>query len=832
MAASIRADNILPRTGVRLASFTIRREDLVDGVQITPKKLAEIDDWFLVLSVTKDAGKVLTFATPPGTECKTGADARRYVGSALRVPASVLQARDFVVARMSKDANFSFECDIDTDSPALIAVSKRLQAAGGRTGTASGLPIPLTIDVFAIDPEKKEVLSSRVEVTLTLAPLRPMQRFDGYVALDFGNTSTTLVRTGTYEDAFEVVQADRRHPKDVGDFLVANVPGPARTALRIKAFQLSEQPDHFPHYVTCVGDKALEEDSLIHWLAIGAGTMATRALETESADWLVLGAKRLLSDRKRSEAGSGDVIVLQNQVQTIPAEDPAELYIANMLAGFFHHEQSIPAPLAVTCPTTFNESEVARLRRTVARALHRVLGEPPSSFRQAMIDTRVPLVVDEASAAAFYFVYKDFMSGPGRMPAFRYLYPNGMHMLLYDCGGGTTDLSLIRLEAPDANHLKLSVLGRAGHRSFGGDFITQQVFRLLKMRIAKAKDMSEELPEPPSPAKLAEYLREYEKEIDKLVPTKYDARQMQNEAAQERRRVSLALWSLAEAWKVALSTTSEVSGDGIDARHIFPVASAFGVDPEAFVSMEVKRRELDALIDPDIDRTIDYANALIRTCMATKEEPRPSDDAGPLELPEVHWVYLVGNAARYPRIKERMLDPQAGLAVRYLKDRLAEVPLADFKNSVAKGAVVAMRFQRQAMGTTVSWDEDLIRRLPFDIVHTTLGGAGDRILFRAGDLYSKRLRKTLDIRPSPGSGRALAQEIVLSRKWPGDTKAEKYLVFRFPEPIKGVYVIEYDDEDEHAFIAYPDREGGRDERVVADPVDAAPYIAPAQSGKI
>ena len=44
--------------------------------------------------------------------------------------------------------------------------------------------------------------------------------------------------------------------------------------------------------------------------------------------------------------------------------------------------------------------------------------------------------------------------------------------------------------------------------------------------------------------------------------------------------------------------------------------------------------------------------------------------------------------------------------------------------------------------------------------------------------------------------------------------------------------IEYDAEDEHAFIAYLDREGGRDERVVADPVEVAPYLAPPQSGKI
>jgi molecular chaperone DnaK (HSP70) len=113
------------------------------------------------------------------------------------------------------------------------------------------------------------------------------------------------------------------------------------------------------------------------------------------------------------------------------------------------------------------------------------------------------MVIDEASAAAFYFAYRDFINGPGQFPAFRYLYPSGMHMLLYDCGGGTTDLSLVRLEGADEDHLKISVLGRAGHRTFGGDFITEQVFRLLKMKLAALRG---ELPPVPAPAKVPDFV--------------------------------------------------------------------------------------------------------------------------------------------------------------------------------------------------------------------------------------------------------------------------------------------------------------------------------------
>lgn len=827
MAVSIRVDNVVPRTGVRSQPFTIRNADLVDGVQVTPQRLDDINDWFMVLSVTREHGRFVSFR-PDVKEFRTGADARRYVGNTLKVPPATYQTREFVVVRMSKQDDFHFECEVDTDDQSLIDAAKQLQATVGRAGAASGFPVPFTIDVFAIDPATRRVIKSHVDAKLTLAPMRPMAPFDGYVALDFGNTSTTFVRTRADDDGFEVVQADVRL---VADERSGGAATPAQTALRIRDYRPAEKTEHFSRYVSRIGAAAMQ-DGPAPWLTLGGGEMGSICSDNQPRDQLLLGAKRLLSDRRRSEAGAGTVIMLDNEVHTIPAEDAAELFIANMVAGFFFHEQSIPEPIVVTCPTTFTESEVARLRRTVARALHRAQGELAATFRQGMIERRVPLVIDEASAAAFYFAYKDFMSGPGRMPAFRYLYPNGMHMMLYDCGGGTTDLSLVRLEAFDAGHMKLSVLGRAGHRTFGGDFITEQVFRLLKMKLALTRG---DFGDPPPPAKLAEYLAENEREFDRHVPTRHDIRQMQNEEARIRRDRTLALWQLAEAMKVALAEEPAVTTENISRQVVLEVGKAFelGEIPENWsVKFEVSRKELDALVDPAIDRTIEYANDLVRTCMAELAATRSGDAAAPLEIPEVHWVYLVGNASRYPRIKERMLDPKKGLAVRFLKERLAEVSPADFKNSVAKGAAVAMRFLRQAMGTSVSWDEDLIRKLPFDVVHATLGAAGDRVLFRAGDLYSSRMRETIEVRPNPGTTRATTQEIVLSRKWPGETRAEKYLVFKFPEPIQGRYVIEYDEEDEHAFIAYPDREGGRDERVIADPVEPAPYIAPPQGGKI
>jgi hypothetical protein len=247
--------------------------------------------------------------------------------------------------------------------------------------------------------------------------------------------------------------------------------------------------------------------------------------------------------------------------------------------------------------------------------------------------------------------------------------------------------------------------------------------------------------------------------------------------------------------------------------------------------LRVDRRELDALIDPEIDRTIQYANDLISNCMARLSAEQASAADRPLEIPEVHWVYVVGNASRYPRILERLLDEKQGLSVRFLKDRLADIPADDFKNAVAKGAVVAMKLQRTEMGLTVTWDQNLMKKLPYDIVHETLGKASDHVLFEAGEIYSRRMRRTLDVRPDPSTGRATTREIVLSRCWPGETRATKHLVFRFDEPISGPYVIEYDEESK-AFVAYPNRDDGAEERVEAEPFEPVPYVAPPQSGRI
>lgn len=814
MTASIHAKGVVPRTGVRRYQFTIANTDLIDHVLVTPAVLAEADLWYLVVSLQREAAKFIRIR--PTEQHVVGPEARQKVGQVLKFPPSVQQAKEFVLVALRGTSPLDMEIEVDTDYPTLIKKAEK-QPGGQRQGASPGEALDFTIGAFVIKPETKTVLSSTVTARLILSPMQGMRPFPGYAALDFGNTSSTLACSETNQQDFDVIQAD------VLDAL-ADHPAPVQTALRISGIKPGPTPADFTVYESRIG---------------------TRAMEGKEDEWLVLGAKRLLSDRRQADIDSGsDIVILNNVTHNVPHEDPAEVFISRMLQGFFYHRQSIPEPIVVTCPTTFSDAEVNRLRRTVARAFHRVLGKSAASFKPDQIERQVPVVIDEASAAAFYFVYRDFISGPGRMPAFRYLYPQGMHMLLYDCGGGTTDLALVRLEAADDEHLKISVLGRAGHRTFGGDFITEQVFRLLKMKLAALR---QEIDTPPPPAKLREFLDKYRVAIDRAIPTTYDVRQIQNQAAIARRNTTLALWQVAERLKVRLSApgvqavTPEFSEqDFLNQvwRAVNPKEPVF--PEEAMAELKLQRREVDALVDPEILRTIEYANDLIEMCLGSLQPERTpgggSAAAAGREIPEVHWVYLVGNASRYPRIREMLLEEGHGLRVRYLKDRLARVSPEDFKNSVAKGAIVAMKLRTMAMGMTVSWDQQLMRRLPFDVVHVTLGKAGDRVLHAAGLLYQDLLPKTIDIKPDPVTGRPVVREVVLHRRWPGERRAEPYIIFRFPEAVEGPHLVAYDADEEsdtaHRFICYPKREGGVEDKVVGDPFEAPPYLAPPQGGKI
>lgn len=147
-------------------------------------------------------------------------------------------------------------------------------------------------------------------------------------------------------------------------------------------------------------------------------------------------------------------------------------------------------------------SVVATFPTTYPASLRQIIREILEELQVQEIDTRF----DEATAAAIFYIWKEIGADPvcgmhGLMARSRKdkqgrSYQN---ILLYDLGGGTTDIALIQLlyeelsifaEGEDrgngGSYFRITprLLGTTGHRNLGGDLITLWVFRLIKAKLA------------------------------------------------------------------------------------------------------------------------------------------------------------------------------------------------------------------------------------------------------------------------------------------------------------------------------------------------------------
>lgn len=161
--------------------------------------------------------------------------------------------------------------------------------------------------------------------------------------------------------------------------------------------------------------------------------------------------------------------------------------------------------LVVTFPTTYPAS----LRRRLREMIH--------DLDVSSIDTHF----DEGTASALYYIWREICADPicgvnGLMARCRKdrhgrSYQN---ILLYDLGGGTTDIALIQLiyeEVPIFEPLDKTeaegcyfrvtprLLGATGHRYIGGDLLTLWLFRLVKTKLADRilSLIAQDLIEPP-----------------------------------------------------------------------------------------------------------------------------------------------------------------------------------------------------------------------------------------------------------------------------------------------------------------------------------------------
>jgi hypothetical protein len=721
----------------------------------------------------------------------------------------------FLLGEVRRETPLAVTVVVDTDSPEFIAL-----AANAAHRTSAGVALEVQLITYPKPPQGARCDPEQRTLTVNLMPAQVMPRLEGFVALDLGNTNSTLVLMEKDTD-------------EVHDIKVVNVEGgdagaPVETAVELVAYPRRKAPGGYGPIDPEQQEREAEQARAYPTPEWTIGAMA----KLETNGWLILGAKRNLADPEAAPlhpslepprrgappaapTGREDngflPVNIEGHKHYISKRLPAELFITAVLKQLCQQERRYPGQLAITHPSTYSSREAEVLRETVYHAWRRAMGGDAYKLDREKLEKLIPVVLDEASAAAIYFLYRDFAQAPGGLKVFRYLYPRGMDMLLYDCGGGTTDVALVHagMRPGDGGKrvLGVEVLGRTGVRDFGGDDITAAVFKIVKgqlgAQLSGAVSGQPRLTYPKnSPQDLPAWLKTNRAALDRLVPTRFNPRHL-DEASRGPMRAAKDLWFWAETIKKKLGVESPYKNDP---RNVFwdpnmVLVQLLGSKFPAlkgeqlhnfFKNVEVHREEVDELIRPQVHKSIDNTNRMIAERLAPDSE--------------VNWVYVVGNASLYPLVREAI---QERLHVRFLKedakangeDRAKDVrgrmrfDKDDLKNPVAKGAVLALGLYSKVGGMGLDFDNTLKDRLPFHVLFRDLGAGGYRTLFREHEHYDQLGEKVIPVPPAEederGEQRDRRTDVFLRRQWPGDDRPSRFLHFQFDRPVDGPLMVSY-----------------------------------------
>jgi hypothetical protein len=710
------------------------------------------------------------------------------------------------------------------------------------------------------------VQSEPGQINLILQPVRPVSRYPGCVALDLGNSNSTLVSmpSGSDEtDDLQVLDISGERGQ-----LVRTCP-PSPSSVRIDAVYTWD-----PQALAPAGDgvRAIRRfpGALHDFSPRALAWVVGQKANVGTVRGLILGAKRLVAGKNWEEVRNvevdhhieveGDAQLLRERVEFLNRV-PAELLACGLFQLFRGAPRDVEGnpcgwtgDLALTYPTTYSPQEVERLCRTVYRGwlraqfksdlptqakpggdieldrlsmeLQRRLQTP---FGRSVIseDPLVRLLIDEASAAAFFFLYRKIFETPGGLATFNYHYrdaPNshGLNLLLYDCGGGTTDIALVTAftERDNPNRLHLKVRGRTGLRHFGGDDITWAVCRLLKAKMAwmlsKVRDLDarQRPPEPRGPERGGEWgnaletrgvseqrlarrkdvleflgrMEHYDAEVPAkgfpLVPTRFNFPGAEEtvDNPDARREHTMTLWQWGEHIKGALETKESAGLADLDVKlgpHQSKLAGALLRIGEGEVAdttelirqlerVVVHRWEVDALIGKYVERSAVLCAHLIRTKLTPHDEA--GNPADPDREEPLHWVVVTGNGARYPLIRE-ILRQQIRIDPREQEESFT-LDSENLKHAVAKGAALALATMRAKGLVKVDFDTKLHECLPFEVGYRDERVKLFRTLFHDQVPYEELGERTvprtaLTTGGTPEEHQALV-EFTLWRRFPGD----------------------------------------------------------------
>ncbi|HYH64262.1 MAG TPA: hypothetical protein VD866_06150 [Urbifossiella sp.] len=934
-AVDIPFPNVHPRVGLRVKTIDPSEALVRPADTFRPAAYGVLVYWprayagWLKVEAEADTGTTVSRFSPQPPDLQAVLD--KHNAGRLAMSQEVLTQKwvfenAFLVGSVVAPAGIRLTFRVDTNHEAFVRFVADVDA--------DEKPVELTVLYFdgsADAPDDQPV-------RLLLQPATPVPAAKALLGVDLGNTSTTAALLDPFARDGRGLATPTRLIPMLTTRLVHGYRGgvvgttdpngsPITSELKFDLFRTFVPPGTAVPTNRLFPDLANYTDDRPNAVDYAAGELARSS--AAAARSVVIGAKRMASIRPLPPVAGNAGRYPTHKVsaphrvvydpprpdEPVPAERPAvmevdtraplELLACRVFQHFREAVRGWPAKVALTYPTTYSRAEYLALRRAVqlgwlrmqaagqgsgygdlpadaelarrVRQLQRVAREKPGLDSQAD-DPVVHLLIDEASAAAFFHLYRRiFEQINGGLNGFRYLYEHGLTMLLYDCGGGTTDIALVRAEVTgdEGRTLRITVLRRSGVRTFGGDDITRQVCRLVKAKIAQVVAAHRRrtpvdpprLPtRPPTDdrawLKLADDLEKFIQDTaaadrqDELVPTRFDSGQTPEE---DRRAAALALWRTGEQMKHDLSADEPspklpkeqrdrfVRGEARlpvwtwtrDLNALTKAILPAAVEDEVRLKRKldeitVSRTEVDALIYRPVMRSIANCNRLIQSVLEGADGPAR----------EVQWVVASGNAVRYPLLP-RLLKERLAVAFLDAPDREPDGRETDLgtrrftfdpdnaKDATAKGAVLALAaMEGQAQQIDPQFDSDLHNLLPFNVGYHDLRVNAVKVLYAEHTRYDALKARKPEVIPLPDVSKAgpAANRIILMRQFPGDEGFHNFLAFEFPGGIQGAKLeIRYDDENPFEFVVTDER---GTEGVPTDLTAGDTYAAPAQRGDI
>ena len=831
----------------------------------------------------------------------------------------VLATKKFLCLQWYPGLCLEIEISVDSNHPDLKKLSD--------TRSDFNSPLLAQIEVLAFSPSIPD--GEKGSIGISLRPCKPLPPFDGCVAVDLGNSSSSMVafRFGSLRmtDILEL-NSDEGVSRTAR---LAEQSNPVESVLRIDEIQTfsatantNAQPN--PTTTTRVFGQApfhlFDETSPMACTFVIGKTARQGGLGSNS-NKPIFGSKKLLQKKNTGKfitrLNNKDWRINTKHVTPVQFENhhPAEFILSKMFRNFSGsvlaggNIAGFPKHIAVTYPTTYDRHEIEKLRKTVTRAWLRFMGvsqtelidplanhsnnfgiyaKMVSEIQKSLHSNKVnlsdsddqlhplvPLMIDEATSAAFYFLYERIFEFAGGLATFSYIYPNGITLLLYDCGGGTTDIALVnaKLDPDRENRLLLKVLGRTGDANFGGDTITEAICRLMKAKISETILRSNNEQRVPTlfntkPANITDannavtaYIADIAKltPADNLLPTKFD---LNSDIPDLNAKTNMVdLWQWAEDIKKALNgpkniavtsgpklinydpVTQEISGVQIGLKISFDpskgglakiITSKFDDKDTTEVvkkleRIEIKRSEVDALIHPVLQTTINRANNLLRKKMESVTQSE--------NIPHLDYLVVSGNGGRYPLVNEMLSKELIGVDI---DDKKAIIPVEDLKDAVAKGAVLFLNCMKEQGRARVDFDTKLSDCIPFDIGWLNNGTNIIEVVFEEGLRYSKMKEEEIQVFSQSGYN-SINNQITILRRYPGEEEQDKggpgnhtkgfksYLTFVFKDTIQGNIFIRFD-SDKNIFTARDTTNQEPEKTINHEPNDS--YLSPIERGNI